>query len=75
MIQKLQISFETPKYCSKILFAKSIIQFEEETYIFDIMRNLFKLVFVKPRFCMRVKNEGPRDFIRYKEEFIKNHVR
>ena len=55
-----------------ILFARSMIKFEEETnnfvrsvrkpiIQFSIMRNSLKAVFVKPRFIMRVfivKNEG-----------------
>ena len=62
-----------------ILFAKGIIKFEEETiFLFDVMRNSLKAVFVKPGFCMGdlwSKMKGPRDFVRYDEECVKNHVR
>ena len=61
-----------------ILFAKFIIDLEKETnFLFDIMRNMLNAVFVKPRFCLRVftdKNEGTRDFVRYNNKFVKNHV-
>ena len=49
-----------------ILFAKGIIKFEEETiFLFDVMRNSLKAVFVKPGFCIggfMVKNEGTERF-------------
>ena len=46
-------------------------------FLFDIMRNSLKAVIVKHTFCMRlfiVKNEGPSDFVRYNEDFVKNHA-
>ena len=42
------------------------------------MRNPMKAVLIKPRFCTKVfivKDEGPRDFVRYNKEFVQNHVR
>ena len=47
-------------------------------FLFDITRNSQKAVFAKPRFFVRVftaKNEGTVKFVRYNEEFVKNHVR
>ena len=44
-----------------------MIKFEQEiNNFFDIMRNSLKVVFVNPRFCMRVfivKNEGNREIL------------
>ena len=47
-------------------------------FLFDITRNSQKAVFTKPRFFVRVftaKHDGSVKFVRYNEEFDKNHVR
>ena len=59
-----------------ILLTKPMVRFEEGTNIF--VRYNEEFGFVKPRFCIRVfivKMKGPRDFVQYNEEFVKNLVR